>query len=233
MPASFLDLPGEIRNEIYKYLLVHDGTIKPWRGDHALSPNILATNKAILREGRSILYGSNCFDFTLWNRNPSWIEVFFGTIGIINMGYFRSIRIGFPRPNWGRGPFTIHEVSLNNIIMIGGFCGRLESVTITPISIFVLGNYLSGPPYPFELYGPVLAQVDSHFRVIPTLKQITVEAPPCLGMNLRKMMEGFGWVIRNAAEHWYGYENDDPNADENIWCPIEDDELYEDSEMCC
>ena len=221
MPTSFLHLPGEIRNEIYRYLLVHEGTIKPWDGDHELSPNILATNKTILHEARSILYGNNCFDLSLRGRSPYRIQVFFGIIGIINMGYFRSIRLDFPRFDWDKSE-ALDDISLSNLAIIASFCARLETVTMTPFSIDILtscSKLLERFSYPgcptIETYGTLLAQVDSSLREIPAVKHIIVEAYQSPGEYLTKEMEGLGWTIRivKEPEDWLKER-----------CPVEDDD---------
>lgn len=231
MPTSFLHLPGEIRNQIYKHLLVHDRNINPWRGDHNLSPSILAANKTILREASSILYGNNCFDFTLRGRSPYWIQVFFGTIGIINMGYVRSICLDFPRFDYKNETLTLNDMSLSNLAIIEGFCTRLETVTMTPASISLLIAWLeyrkmvdSSGSSTHDIYGPILAQVDFALRANPTVKHIIAEghwsaddkfAMKMQRVNGRKEMERLGWTIRDVKL---------PNDDEDKWCCSEDNE---------
>jgi len=59
---TFLDLPGEIRNQIYDHLLVIPSHSTPRRlGDPPIYPQILLTNRAIHEEAQQILYGSNTF----------------------------------------------------------------------------------------------------------------------------------------------------------------------------
>ena len=239
MPTSFLDLPGEIRNEIYKYLLVHDVTIKPWSGDHALSPNILATNRTILREASSILYGNNCFDFTRWGRSPYWIQVFFGAIGIINMGYFRSICLDFPQFDMKNESPTLDDISQSNLEIIEGFCTRLETVTITPFSISVLmswlehqKNYPCTPCGAHDISGPVLFQVDFALRANPTVKHINVEGHWTLGEKFADQIQRLDgsnkieWKKRREEMERLGWRTRDvkfPSDEEETWCPREDD----------
>lgn len=70
MPFLFLELPGEIRNQILRLLLTHKTPIvtrnafelsppKPTPMD--LSPNILLASKRTHAEGLAILYGENIF----------------------------------------------------------------------------------------------------------------------------------------------------------------------------
>lgn len=80
----FLDLTAEIRNAIYEFSLVHTrkitiygvthiqitymGPLRSWHWQSdcqsTLSPNLLATCKAIHREATSILYGLNQFEIS-------------------------------------------------------------------------------------------------------------------------------------------------------------------------
>lgn len=60
--TGFLDLPGEIRNQIYNQLLTLPAISKPrLLGDPPLYPQILCTCQKVHQEGKQILYGSNTF----------------------------------------------------------------------------------------------------------------------------------------------------------------------------
>lgn len=72
MPISFLTLPRELRDMIYKLSLLREGCILPW--DHSyygrgLSSGLLLANKIINREAAMILY-QNRFDFTNLSPDP-------------------------------------------------------------------------------------------------------------------------------------------------------------------
>lgn len=59
---TFLELPGEIRNQIYRQLLTLPDISSPRRlGDPPLYPRFLETCRQVHQEGRQILYGSNVF----------------------------------------------------------------------------------------------------------------------------------------------------------------------------
>lgn len=61
-PLSFLDLPGEIRNQIYKELLLILPLSTPrMLGDPPIYPQILAVCRKVHEEARQILYGCNTF----------------------------------------------------------------------------------------------------------------------------------------------------------------------------
>ena len=70
MPFLYLNLPGEVRNQILRLLLIHRTKIvvhhyallhPPTPTALDLYPNILLANRAIYNEGRTILYGENVF----------------------------------------------------------------------------------------------------------------------------------------------------------------------------
>lgn len=62
---SFLSLPPEIRNLLYRRLLVQKETLKNHRAK--LNPQVLATCRQIFREARGILYGENTWELKVSN----------------------------------------------------------------------------------------------------------------------------------------------------------------------
>ncbi|KAJ5116329.1 hypothetical protein N7456_000677 [Penicillium angulare] len=96
MAKDFLDLPYEIRCEIYSYLLVSDKTIKlNWHlFDYklALSTNILRTCSTISLEARSFLYGKNHYSVT-WSPWASLVKIFLDKIGKTNTSFLKQIHI--------------------------------------------------------------------------------------------------------------------------------------------
>ncbi|TVY13286.1 hypothetical protein LARI1_G009292 [Lachnellula arida] len=61
-PLTFLDLPGEIRNQIYRQLLLVPSLSTPrLLGDPPIYPSILSTCHKIHSEALQILYGINTF----------------------------------------------------------------------------------------------------------------------------------------------------------------------------
>ncbi|KAJ5333639.1 uncharacterized protein N7506_007422 [Penicillium brevicompactum] len=197
MPTDFFSLPGEIRNKIYEYLLVHEGGIVPWHKGFGLSPNILATSKRTLHEARSILYGGNCFTIS---PDLNKTEELFNTIGLINVHHLRSIRIAFPLFNnkeifkFDNEPVCMNP-SLATMKIIIKSCVNVETVTFSLVSIELLVFSPVGD------HGVTLAEVDSRLREIPALKDVIVEA--CRGsiaMAIRQEIEGLGWLMCDMGD---------------------------------
>ncbi|ESZ90766.1 hypothetical protein SBOR_8837 [Sclerotinia borealis F-4128] len=62
-PLTFLDLPGEIRNQIYHLLLIVPpiSAPRPLGSDPPIYPQILSVCRKVHDEAQQILYGSNVF----------------------------------------------------------------------------------------------------------------------------------------------------------------------------
>ena len=84
MPKSFLDLPGEIRNQIYHLSLVDPDPIcigtfanpstsyqtRLFSWDAKVSANLLAACRQVKEEAAPVLYQQNQFDFEGWRDVP-------------------------------------------------------------------------------------------------------------------------------------------------------------------
>ncbi|KAJ5958449.1 uncharacterized protein N7479_005599 [Penicillium vulpinum] len=140
MSASFrfLSLPAELRNEIYKYLLVYRQPIDPWYRCHGLEPNILCTNTKILHEARSILYAENCFE--LRASKSERIPEFLDTIGPINASHIQCVRIDFPTPREHEDTVSLEEDSLCILEKVQHHCSNLKKVITTPETINLMEN---------------------------------------------------------------------------------------------
>jgi len=109
---GFTDLPPELRNTVYRYAFVRDGTLQiPQRTDStglSQSAQFLRTCRLVHDEGCSILYGENKFDFKrhhdirapFWEYKPKEIGYqdvlhFLKMIGPENIQYLRDIHFEF------------------------------------------------------------------------------------------------------------------------------------------
>lgn len=228
MPASLLSLPGEIRNKIYRYLLVEEGPIDPTRPRAPIhvqfrrvirvSLNILSTNSTILHEARSILYGENEFDLTC----TEYFEVsrypgigFLDTIGSLNASYLRSIRIPFPtRSVLLDSGCTLYE-SNNGIDLlekIVSCCTGLEIITIIKREMQIdywEDEWLDLPMSSMEVIRVVGSSkpdpigidiIDSYFKRAPSLRQIPVQlCEDEKASELGKEMESHEWILEVVA----------------------------------
>ncbi|KAJ5288045.1 hypothetical protein N7478_003731 [Penicillium angulare] len=137
MPASFLSLPAELRNEIYKYLLVCRNPINPWGTGHELASNLLSTNTTILYEASSLLYGNNCFDLT--SLSPKLISEFLNAIGLVNASHLQCIRIDFPEFRNFEDEVSFED-NLHTLAMIQAYCTNLKYITTTASTRYFHGN---------------------------------------------------------------------------------------------
>lgn len=216
MPISFLDLPGEIRNEIYKHCLVRDKPITPWKGaKYGLSTEILYLNSQLHHEAVYMLYALNSFNLVrrgadVWDhRVMSW---FLGTIGSKNASLLRSIQINYPRV-WcyksetkGRTLMIVEDHSRENYQMIQKSCPDLRTIKI-PLgtarfwegtSRYPWYNYLV-PPLP-NTPGPYVAFVDSHFRgiakdIVLEVYKEDLEVEEGWYKEIMMEMQNFGWIL--------------------------------------
>lgn len=223
MPASFMSLPAELRNEIYKYLLVSGDPIIPWSKRHELASNLLSTNTMILHEASSLLYGNNCFDLS--SSSPILICDFLATIGLVNASHLNCIRISFPEFHDVGEEVSLEEESLRALTKIQEYCTDLKRITATAPSTYWMGIQLSVDSP--SICERALDVVDAHFRAITSLQEIVMEVyDEGLESSLIGKMKSYGWTLRTVEiveeEEW---DND------RTWDEIEDDHyLYNDND---
>ncbi|CAI7667211.1 unnamed protein product [Penicillium bialowiezense] len=152
-PNFLAVLPGEIRNEIYRYLLVAEKRLIPWKDGYDLSLSIIATTKKLQIETSSILYGDNTFFLTPGYPERDRSETFFKTIGLFNAGQIRSIRLDFPSLSVTSLPIpaetpVFEQIASATLDIITAICRNIEIVTVTPQEIRIVGQYDSPFAFP-------------------------------------------------------------------------------------
>ncbi|KOS45197.1 hypothetical protein ACN38_g3861 [Penicillium nordicum] len=206
MPASFLGLPAELRNEIYMDLLVRTEPIDPWSSDNRLAPNLLYTNMKILREARSLLYGDNCFDFS--GSTPKLINQFLDEIGFANASHIRCIRIDFPGLRGLDKKPSLEVDGLDILEKIQCHCTNLNKFIMAPESTDTMERHFGSLDSP-NICANALVLVDARFREISSLQDIVVEVyEKVSSSDMRKKMKSHGWKL-NVAEEEDGFENDE------------------------
>lgn len=198
MSPNLLTLPGELRNEIFKQVLVVQGPIEP--GPYCFQPpsltrELLRVNKAIHREAISLLYTQNCFDFTEYDSED--LISFLDNIGRNNASRIQQVYINFPKiRDLGADPLIMDEDYVRYFAKIQSDCTDLRTITTSARSTNAMVLKLDKLDKP-HVVGEVLALVDTHFKAITSLKQIIVEVyEDGPSAALRKVMESRGWTIK-------------------------------------
>ncbi|MCJ1402140.1 hypothetical protein MMC11_005359 [Xylographa trunciseda] len=235
MPTNFLNLPSEIRNNIYEQLLVLQEPVvclnSPWLGYsyiRALTPGLLLANKTVHHEASSLLYSLNRFDFT--NCTSKHVVSFLEQIGRNNANYIRHICVDFPEFHF----LDLHDVTLtdDSVGILAKFqsdCNKLGTLTTSLQSTNTMELKLDALDHP-KIVAKAMALVNARFRAISTLQEIIVEVCED-GPNdyIRREMKGHGWTIRviedveesgsdrsfgNSEEFDHGYDNDSGNDED-------------------
>ena len=125
--CRFLELPGEIRNRIYRHLLVQDTLLVVDEEDGITEPALLRASSQIRREAITIFYGENTFGIPTrnydcataakWNRRENVIQARH-YVGITSQGYgslgqpsWTNLRQWLQRQHEGTVEFNINKPS--------------------------------------------------------------------------------------------------------------------------
>ncbi|KAL8841976.1 MAG: hypothetical protein Q9176_002913 [Flavoplaca citrina] len=196
MSFSFLCLPREIRDQIYKLVLVHHSPLNTWRNSSrrlGLTPGLLRTNKIVLSEASSLLYAQNRFDLAM----PSdAVASFFRQIGENNGNPIRHIRIRFPEfPDIDHGDLTLDNESVGILNSIQSSCPNLSTLTTCRPSSEIIEFVFAvlGDPW---VTTAALKMVNKFFRAIPPVREIIIEVyEDNLDDFIRMEMKSLGWKI--------------------------------------
>ncbi|KAJ5538601.1 hypothetical protein N7494_008080 [Penicillium frequentans] len=223
MPASFLSLPSELRNEIYKHLLVCREPISPWNRENELTSNILFTNTTVLHEASSLLYGNNCFDLAAWDSEI--VTEFLEAIGFVNASHLQYIRINFPGLRDLKDEVSLEEGSLRTLEKIQSYCTNLKSLTITSSTAYIMEYGLDSFDSPV-ICCRALALVAAQFKAITSLPEIVVEVyEEGPSSNMRREMQNHGWTLKVVKR-----VEEDEWDDGRGWDDEDDDYPYDDDD---
>ncbi|KAI1266468.1 hypothetical protein F5Y18DRAFT_444937 [Xylariaceae sp. FL1019] len=223
--ASFLDLPAELRNEIYSLMVLFEDPIDPsmnWASmSWIITPGLLRANKIISHEASSMFYGSNCF--YLKDATPKKPSSFLAEIGVRNAANIRHIMIDFPLWRYLDSSYVGLEVdSISTLAAINNNCTNLRTLTTSVSSTYATERVLDERVD--KVASEVLELVDTHFRSLTSLKEIIVMV---LGGHrgfypkplIREIMRTLEWTIKVIKE--------------NQWTDSEDDDYYDDLYSSC
>lgn len=145
---SFLDLPSEIRNQVYLPLLVRkDAIYRPWglqaRGvsrrdvKYGLFPQILRTCKLVNREASSLLYGSNTFCLSFYGLE----KLLQAKCSLLNAQLIRRVDDELLRAFDWRGRLSLDGITIRRIREVLRVIG-----SVTRIGWFTLRVSEEAPP---------------------------------------------------------------------------------------
>jgi hypothetical protein len=156
MQTNFLDVPGEIRNKIYGYVMYYPGAIHlnfkefviPCYPDpkprilydwwlmrryyklRTLDLNLLFVSKVISKDEKSFFFSQNVFSFS-WCDGPSTSRIF-ERIGLDNVSEIEQVLLQFP---WTQGeplPFGDVDSALETLKQVQRYCKSLKTLTTAP-----------------------------------------------------------------------------------------------------
>lgn len=228
-PASFLSLPGEVRNGIYELVLLDQNPIDPWFGydrQQKYTLGLFRASKVVHDEASSLFYSQNRFDFT--SASSEKVVSFLGQIGSNNAGHIRHVLIDFPGfLSLDPGDVTLEEDSISILANIQRSCANLNSLTTPPESthamefrLGLLGNH--------GVTTEALKVVDTRFRAISSLEDIIIEVYDDTSNDYtRGIMTSHSWTIRMIEFVEEEDFSDYGNSREDDYTDFDDDDDYD------
>jgi hypothetical protein len=142
---SFLDLPGEICNWIYRNALVWNHSITPKTlRKPKLAMNLLLVNKKVYDKARSILYSQNSFDFVTRPSppRPSFHSplLFLDKIGPENSKWIESLELQFPIIRLRGSEVELDNVSASILDKVQSSCPSLKRLTLDTVDTIFDGK---------------------------------------------------------------------------------------------
>ncbi|KAK6839977.1 alcohol oxidase [Apiospora arundinis] len=228
--SDFFCLPRELRDQIYEHCLVsHAHALYPWQPlwsrrvwDFKPTTGLLRVSQTVSLEAAGILYGRNLLDFE--SAYPYQITSFFRQIGGRNASHIRHLVVDFPAFDPPLVPTLLDRVDVfayhvDKLALIRRNCPNLQTLTASRAEAYsrLEKNLHTSMPVPDreEVITKALELIDAHFRTVPSLKKIALQADRKLGVrprspreipseesakdpfsdHTRKEMERLGWTI--------------------------------------
>ncbi|CAJ2499663.1 Uu.00g025160.m01.CDS01 [Anthostomella pinea] len=213
--VGFLSLPIELRNEIYRYVLVVAQPLYLFReagscvesftpGRPARWPALLSTNRLIHSEASAALYRMNKFNLVGITRGQGGlVRSFLDCIGAANAAAVSHLCINFPAVNGaagGQGKAILREDGLNDLRDLGEDC-----ISLATLEFFIhRGNSrgitnTSGDDG-VQLVQDALSQINEQINTILSLNRVIVRSyHGSICPSVMERMRKFGWVISPAT----------------------------------
>ncbi|KAH6646800.1 hypothetical protein BKA67DRAFT_540285 [Truncatella angustata] len=211
---GFLDLPVEIRNNIYRQLLVAKQTLMLFkdRGSEVVEVFVpgysfralplLRTNRRVQEEACAILYGSNCFNFVdTTEYQGELLCAFLKAIGVRNASLLTHVSINFPALNLSGidvAELNVVNGSLWTVKLLQEQCTNLR-ILETIVQAENSFGLVESDDLDSSLVGSALSQVQAQFEAIPNLKKVVVTFYTGIPSTfVRNSFEGNGWVVQQG-----------------------------------
>ncbi|KAG9231370.1 hypothetical protein BJ875DRAFT_517407 [Amylocarpus encephaloides] len=211
VPISFFSLPGDIRNNIYRRVLVVGHplflfqdtgstvveTFAPDRPFRWLA--LLYTNRQVHDEASAVLYGLNHFTFMDTTRHQGGLlQSFLGCIGSVNAGLLSHLCINFPIVETVEGQpgnFILREDDLHSLKLLQEKCTNLT--TLETLIHSRNSRRLINPGHDdSQFIREALSQIDAQLKAISSLNKIIVRSyDGTPNPWVMELMQGLGWVI--------------------------------------
>jgi hypothetical protein len=224
MRPGFLDLPGEIRNDIYKRLLVAPHRIRllednsgrlvisTWKRHYEpLCTAVLATNRTIHDEATSVLYGWNRFDLVgiLYDSMFRWdlgiqdnlVASFLEQIGQRNASFLNHLYIDFPRAQGKCPDIALSQGGARMLRLIRDSCTHIETLEIPAGRGIWVEHNLYHDLMDGQGIQDALSLADEEFKAIKSLKKVILTLRgepygPGVPFLIRETISNLGWTIQ-------------------------------------
>ncbi|KAI8712870.1 hypothetical protein NCS52_01386400 [Fusarium sp. LHS14.1] len=208
--VGFMDLPGLVREGIYKHVLTIKHPVYLFqdfgRRVEAFAPDkpkqwiaLLYTNRQISSEAKAVLYGNNNFHLM---DNPekhgALLQSFLGSIGSSNANSLSYLCLGFPVAEKAQGQadgVAIRQDSLQSLSLVREQClgiNTLEMQMCKENSRLLVGAREEDA----QLVRDVLLRVDAQLQAISSVKKIvirlSIKGVPSLVVDA---MQNLAWVV--------------------------------------
>ena len=213
-PANFLGLPNEIRNRIYKrvliilhplYLFQEPGSpVETFAPDRPLQwLALLYTNRQIYVEASAVLYAINRFHFVdITRQQVGVLRSFLDCIGSVNAASLSHLCINFPITesiDEQPGKVTLRDDSLQSLKLLKDKCTNLS--TLETLVHYKNSNLFTRTD---EFLREALSQIDAQLKAIPSLKKIIVRVEVYDRVptsSAKDLMQGLGWLVLSGKSN--------------------------------
>ncbi|UPK95950.1 hypothetical protein LCI18_006885 [Fusarium solani-melongenae] len=211
-PAAigFLDLPGTVREGIYKHVLTFKHPVYLFQDFgprvEAFAPDkpkrwiaLLYTNRQISSEAKAVLYGSNNFHLMgPPQKHGALLQAFLGCIGSPNANSLSRLCIGFPVAEEAHGQphaVAIRQDSLEGLTLVQEQCTGLKTLEMQ-LCRENSGLLAGAREEDAQLVRDALVRIDAQLKAISSVKKIVVRlsikgVPPLVVDT----MQVLAWVV--------------------------------------